>query len=314
MPIEVRHDQAPEGLMLLALLAGMAQNRPQFRPSEGLRIPTVPPASDTTGKIISASGPDPFQRGAPAPPTLEQQAELRARTAGMVARAELPAQIDLVKAKAAAEPAEWEARYTARDKADIARITNGVKQAKASGQWTQQELMELERVAQMRVAGIEKTLMPRDMSKPQYDPQESKVDETSGALMGFDRAGNRRVLVQPQNMPDYLNAKAVHEAGVKEADRQMKRQTAIDNYRLKLAQDDMAVQTGTDKDNKPTFRPYSTAEIDAVIRRAGVGGANAGQSQQGNTVRTIGGEQIDYSQLPIGAYYVGPDGRKRRKS
>jgi hypothetical protein len=153
------------------------------------------------------------------------------------------------------EAEQWEARYTARDRQEIARLNEGKKRIAQDPSFSESERLAATQKIEQMIAGIEPSLIPRDPDKPTYPegkgPQDQWIDENSGALSGMDRSGNPRVLIQPDKMPAALEAKA-----------QLERENKLAEMRIKLMT--------TMKEDALTgekSRQYRDIEVESMLER-----------------------------------------------
>jgi hypothetical protein len=100
-------------------------------------------------------------------------------------------------------------------------------------------------------------------------------------------------------------------------------------HRIKLAEDEMAIQDGVDDSGKPKFRARTTEEIDAVMQRVGsIGSEPKGQQQisnkqVGNTttipqyqfdkITTSGEIKLGRDSAKQGEYYYDEQGNLRKR-
>lgn len=123
-------------------------------------------------------------------------------------------EIEKMQEKARIDASQFDYKFSAQQKQKIAEYNNAeasIRELMSSDEWSPEEgKVALDKIRQLR-AGLEPgAYAPEEGRQP---PAQEQVwrDPDSNAVMGQDRAGNPRVLVQPDKTPEYLQKKMEHE-------------------------------------------------------------------------------------------------------
>jgi len=100
----------------------------------------------------------------------------------------LPIELERKREEAKIQAGDWEAQYTAKQKAEIAQTQNGVERARKSGLFDEREMLEVERAAVMKIAGIDKQLLPK--SAQQRQEEAWAADKKGIGMEWLDEWGN----------------------------------------------------------------------------------------------------------------------------
>lgn len=154
---------------------------------------------------------------------------------------------------------EWEAKYTAKQKADIARIQNGVQQAQSSGLFSPEEMTAVERQAQIKIIGISPQIIPKTA-------QEKKMAEWAKEGKGVgqewvDEQGN----VKTREPDGTIKTQTPYDKtrdGI-QAKIQLEREKDLSATRLKLMG-----QTVEDPASGRKSSRYDDSQIETMLERA----------------------------------------------
>ncbi len=159
----------------------------------------------------------------------------------------------------------WDTQYTARNKQRIAGIQNGVQQAEASGLFSPNEMIGVKRAAALKIAGIDKTVVPKSEEQQQMDAwnQEGK----GIGMEWLDEWGNVKTreadgTIKTQVSYDKTQAGQEVKAQIGREKAQMEREKDLAEMRMKL--EELTVKDPlTDKESPK----YSPAVVDSKLKR-----------------------------------------------
>jgi len=193
MPITVEHSPDIAAIAALAAIGGMGQARTEI---PNISIPSLSGGGGGSGggmAEVSMQGPN----------YVQQIGQLQ-----LAKQYALPLEMEKLQQEAKAKAQQFEAQFTTQQRAEIARVQNGIVQAEKSGMFTPEQIADLKHAGAMAIAGIDPQLMPKQPGKLElpegHTPQTTWKDETTGAVLGYDRNMSPRVLVAPDKMPEYL--------------------------------------------------------------------------------------------------------------
>ncbi len=135
---------------------------------------------------------------------------LKAGLGQQMAEQEYEMQISKMQEQARIDAEQWEFKISEGDKRELAKIENdktALEKAFRDGIIDEEEFMRAKKDREWAASRITPTRRAA-IEKPPAPETTMSVDKQSGALMGHDRDGQMRVLVQPDKMPSYLKAKA----------------------------------------------------------------------------------------------------------
>jgi hypothetical protein len=280
---------------------------------------------------------------------MERASRLRVEEAREMRRAGLDAssgQLAAIKAKAEYDAANFEKRYTSKQKADLAKLNNAEQMVDSSLFFSEAEKIASKRGIQLQRLGIKPVDMPRLSQNPpgmgigDIWPQDGlgmvtrNPDGKIGVLQSWDKSAEQQAKKE---------AAALDKA-------HLQSNNLLFKHRLDLAKEDVE-ELGAD--GKVTYRKRTPEEIEEIIQRASgqrqqqnVGGSReavakmradaglppaeqfqqlkrsfqlpqergqpAGLPKPIEQIADIGSED-EYNSLPSGALYFGPDGKQRRK-
>jgi len=222
MPIEVRHDVTGPAL-IAAGLAGAAQRAERDldrRREDQARLDQLAQQRNLQQADIQARA----QMQSQAADFALDRMAVQAGLSRELQEQRYEQEITRIREQARAAASQWESRFTAQQRREIARLEQGKQQIMSSDSFSDDEKMRAVQGIEMQMAGIQPSLVPKDPNKIQFpegrSPMEPWVDESTGSLMGYDRSGNPRVLVSPEKMPEYLEAQKQQERQDAERERQ----------------------------------------------------------------------------------------------
>ena len=164
--------------------------------------------------------------------------------------------------EADAQAKEWEAEYTAKDKQRIAGIQNGVAQARASGNFSESQMQQIEQMGSMQIMGISPSLLPKSKNSKLMDALAEqgrspgtpwKGDDGGIYSTEFDDAGRPkiRLLVRPDQSIEAIQAKL-----------QAAREKDLAEARMKLEE-----LTTTHPVSKVEKSKYSPSVVESKLKR-----------------------------------------------
>jgi len=266
MPIEVRHgtDIAP-----LAAFAALASQLSATKPREPQLSHAGGGGGGGGGSRRSSLMPQAGSTG-PGRQTLEEQ--LREKTYATVKAAEfmLPLELEKKRQEAAIAADEWEAKYTGKQQAEIARLNSGKQQIRASETLSPEEKQRAIETIDMQIAGIEPSLIPKTSEQKQMDAWASEgkgigdvwEDETTGCILTRGPDGKPTLILRPDQTMQHLKSKLA-------GDGQNNREKWIREYAAKML--DSTDQLGNQ---------YTPQQVSAMIEKVDAVVANLSGAQQ----------------------------------
>lgn len=107
-----------------------------------------------------------------------------------------------------AVPEGFERTYSERQKQQISQLNNAIQDIENNPNFDKRDKEVAIRKATIQLNNIKPSMRVKEPPPPMGDSWESTfIHPETGALMGYDRNRMPRILVQPQYMPDYLEAK-----------------------------------------------------------------------------------------------------------
>jgi len=264
MAIRVKHGEADLGaLVQLAALAGAAQ-------AEAPQVPSVFPQG--APRVGGGGGGRRYPSRAP---RLEDYGRIKYPTAGERMAETKTQQMEIEKkmrlqeeARQAAVPVDF--KYTAKQKAEIARLQNAKQDLLRNNRLTDVEKQLMGREIDAQIDSILPTGIPRDPSAPQYPPGHGPGDtfqEPDGSWYTVTPEGEKKLLVRYDQTREYVEQKAARDKELKLLDiRHQITKTPIgppDNQRLPEKEDVdrmMAVISGD-------VPEYGTPEEEELLRQ-----------------------------------------------
>lgn len=197
------------------------------------------------------------------------------------------------QAKVDANQFEWE--ISTQDRRELTKINNArssLKKAHVRGEFSPEEFERADRELTLMEMGIEPTRRPA-VDKPPSPEEQIFEEPMTKALMGRDRDGNARVLIQPDKRPEYLRWKAEHDREVKREEAANKaterRETAISKYEDYLYELE-------DEDDRGRPKPrFTRAQIRAKVNERFRGTYELGGEEQQEVVQARLAEKYDYA-------------------
>ena len=216
---------------------------------------------------------------------------------------------------------QWEYKYTAQQRQEIAKYNTARQTINSSNLWSPAEKDAALQMIDLQQVGIKPAMMPRDPSKPVYEegkgPGDLWVDAT-GATVTLDKDGRTPKLIQRYDQgPDaqaqklkaaqdqkIRDAQAKHEEKIQDA--QAKREEKLLDMRLKLATENVV---SYDAKGNPTRQQRSSDEINKIMQSVLSGGQQERAAQPKKDFDSV------YNSIPSGKRikYQGPDGQWREK-
>ena len=204
MPIEVRHDVGGPAL-IAAGLAGAAQRAERDldrRRQDQARLDQLAQQRNLQQNDIQARA----RMQAQAADFAMERMAVQGGLTRELQEQRYEHEISRIHETAKAQASQWESRFTAQQRREIARLEGGKQRILGSDTFSEEEKMRAVQAIEMQIAGLQPSLLPKDPNKVEYPegrgPQDTWVDEKTGALVALDRSGNPRVLVQPEKMPE----------------------------------------------------------------------------------------------------------------
>jgi len=175
--------------------------------------------------------------------------------------------IAAIQEKAKFDEANFEKRYTAKDKAELVKWQSAPDLAAASGQFNEEELMKIKRMSAEKIAGITPKELPRLSSNPKgQDPGQSWIDPETGAMVMKKVDGNVGMLVRPRETIQGMAAEYKYKMDAAVLEQQHKRENAIDLFRQKMASE--PIQGASDAQGKATMRARNAKEVQEAVDAA----------------------------------------------
>ncbi|MFZ5832707.1 MAG: hypothetical protein ACOY3P_21680 [Planctomycetota bacterium] len=174
---------------------------------------------------------------------------------------------------------QFEYRYSAQQRQEIARFNNARQTILGSDQFTPQEKQIALRLIDQQQANIQPSAMPRDPGKPVF-PEGQGIGQAwvdkNGSLIGRKADGSLQLLQRWDQGPEAAQAKAQEAEKVKALELQAKREEKLLELRLKLATEDVAQR---DAKGGVAYRQRTPKEIDAIMQSV-AGGETADPAQE----------------------------------
>jgi hypothetical protein len=171
-----------------------------------------------------------------------------------------------IKAKAEFDAANFEKRYTTRQKAEIARIKKARVDLANNPDFTDDEKKKGDHILALQELGYK----PSDLPKLSPHPKGQDIGDVwshkeSGALITRGADGRAHVLVRPDQTIEYKKAEGLNKIHQAEITRQHNQEKATATLRAKMLFDETTVM---DKDGKSTKqrRLRKPEEIDAIMQ------------------------------------------------
>ena len=276
MPIEVRHDVTGPAL-IAAGLAGAAQRAERDldrRRQDQAQLTQLAQQRDMQQQQIAAQSQLQSQAADFAMERLAVQGGLTRE----LQEQRYEQEINRIHETAKAEASQWESRFSAQQRKEIVRLEAGKQRIMQGDAFSPEEKARAIRAIEMQIAGITPGLLPRDPNKPQYPkgrgPQDTWVDEKTGALVALDRSGNPRVLVQPEKMPEAIEAQQKFELEKAEAEWKRKEEEGKRRTRIEFSKLQVEEQGGL----KASKRFLKRDEVDRMMESI----YGSSEQQQGN--------------------------------
>lgn len=211
--------------------------------------------------------------------------------------------------KAQFDAANFEKRYTAKQKVEIARFTKAKQDLINNPAFSEQEKVTASRSLDMKIMGITPDYLPK-MS--QYPDGQGIGDswEEHGGIVRRNEKGVKEIMFRP----DQMNEGKLLAGKIKIDDRQLEHKLNIEgkimDQRLKLL--------STPKKSKDEFGnailvDRTPDEVERIIQNSFSVLSQSKQQQQGPTSGIMIQSEEEYDHLPSGSVFVGPDGKRRRK-
>lgn len=264
MPIEVRYGLDGEAAGLAALAGALS------RRGGGVGLPAPPsPAIGGGGGGVRSPGmmgtTGPLGSSPPrGQPTMEEL--LRQQTYAAVKQAEfmLPVELERKRQEAKIAANEWEAQYTGKQRAEIARIQNGIEQARKSGLFDEKEMEQIERQAAAQIAGINPATIPKREEQKQLEAWATEgkgvgtewVDEW-GNVKTREADGTIKTQVSFDKTRDGIQIKL-----------QAEREAKLAETRLKLLTESIPVVDEIGKRTGEEKPRYSPIQVESILEKA----------------------------------------------
>jgi 3-dehydroquinate dehydratase len=168
-----------------------------------------------------------------------------------------------------------EYKYTTQQRIEDAKYARAEKVIRNSDRFTPEEKkIALERIGIMRAGIREPTEVLGDPNKPKYEPgkEPGKVWAAAadgGWSQGYystdPKTGLPKLMVRPDQTPEYLQQEAEFKRREKELEYQQKRDELIAEYRIDLFKEDI---TSYDSKGNETTRKRTPEEVDKIIESA----------------------------------------------
>lgn len=210
MPIRVQHDPSIESLAGLAALSGVTQQgnieiaREQEETARKQRNFLEVQAREQSDRQLTQQlrqQREMQHKDIQARSDLQRQSadEAMARTAmqfgldGQIREDEFNREMAQAQEQARIQAEQWEWRYSAQDRQEIARLNNADRAMANNPDFSEEEKQEYRRISQYKRAGITGSMVPRDPNKPTY----AKGREPG---MEFQDKGGNWHIVQPDGV------------------------------------------------------------------------------------------------------------------
>lgn len=132
---------------------------------------------------------------------MEQEAEIEAQQA---------------EHKAGLEAQGLEEAYTTKQRQEIAQYNNAIQRINSSDDFSEEEKVTARRAIELKLDGIEETIMPADPNKMKFPPNQAQsLNETwkneDGAIMGYDRSGAPKVITEYAKTTEGIREQRIYE-------------------------------------------------------------------------------------------------------
>lgn len=231
-----------------------------------------------------------------------------------------------IRLKAQLDAENFETRYTAKDKANIAKLRNQQRQAFSmlqAGEISQEDYDKAVKIAKNKELGI----IPGDLPSLSPYPKGQNRGDVFWSGQGDDRVLVRRVEngdTVPVDMSKTYGWQAKQqelEATKEKAKIDAEERKAKEKYRLELLKTQVP---DTDPNNKTGTRYLTDQEVQDRFNRAYPSEEYLARKQIEQMRQDVGLSSVtgqparissdaDYAKLPSGTMFVGPDGKTRRK-
>ena len=196
------------------------------------------------------------------------------------------AHIAEIQEKAKFDAANFEKRYTTRQKAEIARINKARSDLASNPDFSDDEKKKGDHLLAVQALGIK----PSDLPKLSPHPKGQDIGDVwphkeSGALITRGPDGRAHVLVRPDQTIEYKKAEGLNKIHQAEIARQHKEEERASSLRAKMLFDETTV---LDKDGKTTKqrRLRKPEEIDAIMQ------AYSGQKPKADPKQQQGDQEL----------------------
>ena len=168
--------------------------------------------------------------------------------------------------QARVDASQMEYKFDTEQRREFAKMNRARQFVIDNEQFSDADKASALRQIDLQQAQIQPSMMPRDPNAPQYPegqgPQDSWVDPESGAIMGLDRSGNRRMLVPYDKTRKGIDEERQYEAAAADLELQAKRQDKLLDMRRDLMTEPIIEGEGDDK----TMRTRTPEEVDKIMQ------------------------------------------------
>ena len=192
------------------------------------------------------------------------------------------AHIAEIQEKAKFDAANFEKRYTTRQKSEIARINKAKTDLQSNPNFSDDEKKKGIHLLDVQALGIK----PSDLPKLSPHPKGQDIGDVwphkeSGALITRGPDGRAHVLVRPDQTIEYKKAEGLNKIHQTEITRQHKEEERASSLRAKLLFDETV-----DKDGQKKRRLRSPEELDAIMQ------AYSGKKPQADPKQQQGDQEL----------------------
>ena len=242
---------------------------------------------------------------------------LQAGLEGELREQEFERSITKVQEQAKAQAAQWEYRYSTQQRREIAQLNEADNRVQNDPRFSEGEKEQWRHASMAKRAGISPSAFPRDPEKFTF-PEGQQVGQfyEENGVLGSRKANGETWQADWRKTQEGQTQIAQQRLGEKQLEYQQKQEAKLFDLRAKLMTVEVAAGTLGAK------RLLGPEEIEARMELMGNFAARGPgeqvsveqeyQDEKRYGVYTVETE-YDYSQVPPGAEFVGPDGKRRRK-